>query len=266
MLYSLYIAFTRYDLLSAPRWVGLNNFRLLFQDPEFQQAVNITLKFTAISVPLVLVCSLGLALLLNHQMRGLGVYRTLFYLPSLLGGSASIAILWLTIFGQPGLVIDVLSVFHIHPSSFVGNPATAMYTIVVLNLWAFGATMVIFLAGLRNIPREYYEAASIDGAGRWYSFWKITLPLLTPLIFFNFILTTVMTSQTFTSAYIIGGGSGGPAGSLLFYTVYIYDAGFANFKMGYASAMAWLMLAALGVFTAICFATARYWVHYGDER
>jgi multiple sugar transport system permease protein len=233
MIYSLYTAFTNYNLLTAPKWVGFQNFQLLLQDPQFIQSVKVTVTFTLISVPLVLLSSLGLALLLNTGIRGLSIYRTLFYLPSLLGSSAAIAILWITVF---------------------------------LNVWAFGATMIIFLAALRNVPREYYESAAIDGAGRWQRFRRVTLPLITPALFFNLILGTVMASQTFTSAYIIGGPAGGPAGSLLFYTVYIYEEGFANFKMGYASAMAWLMLIALGLFTACCFATARFWVHYGDER
>ena len=266
MLYSLYVAFTSYDLLTPPKWIGLENFQLLFQDPQFIQSVEVTLKFTIISVPLVLACSLGLTLLLNTGIRFLSIYRTLFYLPSLLASSAAIAILWLTVFGEPGLVSDVMGFFGVHTGDLIGNPATALYTIVVLNLWAFGATMIIFLAALRNVPQQYYESAAIDGAGRWQRFRRITLPLITPALFFNLILGTVMASQTFTSAYIIGGATGGPAGSLLFYTVYIYEEGFANFKMGYASAMAWLMLAALGLFTIICFATARFWVHYGDER
>lgn len=266
MLYSLYTAFTNYSLLTVPKWVGLENFQLLFQDPQFIQSVRVTVTFTVISVPLVLLSSLGLALLLNTGIRGLSIYRTLFYLPSLLGSSAAIAILWITVFSQPGLVSDVMSFFGLHTGSLIGNPRTALYTIVVLNVWAFGATMIIFLAALRNVPREYYESAAIDGAGRWQRFRSVTLPLITPALFFNLILGTVMASQTFTSAYIIGGAAGGPAGSLLFYTVYIYEEGFANFKMGYASAMAWLMLVALGLFTAFCFATARFWVHYGDER
>jgi multiple sugar transport system permease protein len=266
MIYSLYTAFTNYNLLTAPKWVGFQNFQLLLQDPQFIQSVKVTVTFTLISVPLVLLSSLGLALLLNTGIRGLSIYRTLFYLPSLLGSSAAIAILWITVFSQPGLFSDVMSFFGIHTGSLIGNPRTALYTIVVLNVWAFGATMIIFLAALRNVPREYYESAAIDGAGRWQRFRRVTLPLITPALFFNLILGTVMASQTFTSAYIIGGPAGGPAGSLLFYTVYIYEEGFANFKMGYASAMAWLMLIALGLFTACCFATARFWVHYGDER
>jgi multiple sugar transport system permease protein len=266
MLFSLYVAFTNYNMLSAPKWTGLTNFRELFQDPQFVQAVSVTTRFVVISVPLVLLFSLGLAIFLNKGIRFLRIYRTLFYLPSLMGTSAAIAILWLKVFGEPGLVLDFLKLFGLHPTSFIANPATAMYTIVVLNLWAFGATMIIFLAGLRQIPSEYYEAAAIDGAGRLRIFRSVTLPLLTPLIFFNLLLDTVMAFQTFTSAYVIGGGIGQPAGSTMFYTVYIYIQGFTNFRMGYAAAMAWLMLAALGVFAGLCFFSARYWVHYGDER
>jgi|SRR5579875_203999 len=264
MLFSLYVSFTNYNILTPPKWIGLANFRELFQDPQFIQAVSVTLRFVLISVPLVLLVSLALATFLNRGLRLLGIYRTLFYLPSLMSTSAAIAILWLKVFGQPGLLIDFLNIFGLHPSSFIANPATALYTIVILNLWAFGATMVIFLAGLRQIPVQYYEAASIDGAGRARVFVNITLPLLTPFIFFNLLMDTVMAFQTFTSAYLIGNGIGSPAGSTLFYTVYLYIQGFTNFRMGYASAMAWLMLAALGVFAGLCFFSARYWVYYGD--
>jgi multiple sugar transport system permease protein len=265
MVFSLYTAFTNYNVLTPPKWVGLANFRDLFQDPQFIQAVSVTTRFVLISVPLVLVVSLAIAIFLNRGIRFLGFYRTLFYLPSLMSTSAAIAILWLKVFGEPGLVLDFLNVFGLHPSSFISNPATALYTIVVLNLWAFGATMIIFLAGLRQIPMQYYEAASIDGAGRLRMFVSITLPLLTPFIFFNLLLGTVMAFQTFTSAYLIGNGIGSPAGTTMFYTVYLYIQGFTNFRMGYASAMAWLMLAALGLFAALCFLSARYWVHYGEN-
>lgn len=266
MLYSLYLSFTSYDLLSSPHWIGLQNFTNLIHDPQYIQSVKVTSLFVVVSVPLVLVVSLTLALFLNRGLRLLRFYRTLFYLPSLLGTSVAIAVLWLKVFGQPGLLNDTLALFGISHGSWIGSPATALYTLVVLNLWAFGATMIIFLAGLRQVPREYYEAAQIDGAGWWKRLWHITLPGISPLIFFNLLLDTVAAFQTFTSAYVIGGGNGQPAGSLLFYSVYLYIQGFTNLKMGYASAMAWIMFLALAVFAALCFLSARFWVHYGSER
>lgn len=266
IFYSLYLSFTNYNLLSPPHWVGFQNYIFLFQDPQYIQAVGVTLYFVVISVPLVMVFSLALALFLNKGIRFLRAYRTLFYLPSLLGPSVAIAVLWLKIFGEPGLFNGTLGVFGITGMSWIGNPNTALYTVVVLNLWAFGATMVIFLAGLGQVPRELYEAAQMDGAGWWSCLWHATLPWISPLIFFNLLLDTIAAFQTFTSAYVIGGGTGQPAGSLLFYSVYLYLEGFANFKMGYAAAMAWLMFIALALFSIIAFASSRFWVHYGGEQ
>jgi multiple sugar transport system permease protein len=266
MLYSLYLSFTNYNLLSSPQWVGLQNFKNLMQDPQYIQSVKVTSLFVVVSVPLVLVVSLALALFLNRGLRLLRFYRTLFYLPSLLGTSVAIAVLWLKVFGQPGLLNDALALLGIHHGSWIGSPATALYTLVTLNLWAFGATMIIFLAGVRQVPQEYYEAAQIDGAGWWRRLWHITLPSISPLIFFNLILDTVAAFQTFTSAYVVGNGNGAPAGSLLFYSVYLYIQGFTNLKMGYASAMAWIMFLVLAAFAGLCFFSARYWVHYGSER
>jgi multiple sugar transport system permease protein len=265
MVASLYLAFTRYDLLTAPRWTGLTNFRNLFGDPRFMTAVTVTLRYVVISVPLVIVVSLAVAVFLNRAIRFLSVYRALFYIPSLLGSSVAIAILWRQVFGANGIVDRVLSAVGIHHGSFIGDPSTSLYTLVSLNLWAFGGTMVIFLAGLRQVPAALYEAAAVDGAGAWRRFWHITLPALSPLIFFNLLLNTVHAFQSFTSAYVISGGNGSPADSTLLYTVYLYQRGFVDFRMGYASAMAWLLLAVLAGFTAVLFASARFWVHYEDE-
>jgi multiple sugar transport system permease protein len=265
MIASLYLAFTRYDLLTAPTWTGLTNFRNLFADPRFMTAVTVTVRYVVISVPLVIVVSLAVAMFLNRAIRFLAVYRALFYIPSLLGSSVAIAILWRQVFGDSGIVDRVLGFVGIHHGSFIGDPSTSLYTLISLNLWAFGGTMVIFLAGLRQVPAGLYEAAAVDGAGAWSRFWHITLPSLSPLIFFNLLLNTVHAFQSFTSAYIVSGGNGGPADSTLLYTVYLYQRGFVDFRMGYAAAMAWLLLAVLAVITAILFATARFWVHYGDE-
>lgn len=263
---SLYLSFTRYDLIGSPEWLGLDNYvRMFSEDPRYLKSVGVTIMYTVLSVPGILVFSLLLALFLNRGMRLLGVYRALFYIPSLLGSSVAIAVLWLQVFGSSGIFNSVLAVFGIEGRSWIGNPDTALYTVVALAVWTFGSTMVIFLAGLRQIPASYYEAAQIDGANRWQQFWSITFPHLTPVIFFNGLLVIVNSLQSFTPAYVISGGTGQPADSLLLYTVYLYQKGFVDFQMGYASAMAWALLLALGVITGGLFWSARYWVFYGED-
>lgn len=266
MVYSLYLSFTDYDLMTEPRWIGVENYDRLIADPRLRNSVIVTLTYVGLSVPGVLIVSLAIAIVLNRGLRFLPLYRAAFYLPSLIGTSVAIAVLWRQVFGSNGLVNAALGVFGIETSSWVGSPDRALFTLIVLNIWTFGSTMVIFLAGLRQIPQELYEAAAVDGAGGVRRFLHVTLPLLTPLIFFNLLLTTVNAFQAFTPAYIVSGGDGGPLDSTLFYTLYLYLRGFANLEMGYASAMAWALVLALAVFTAALFASARYWVHYGDER
>jgi multiple sugar transport system permease protein len=267
MLYSAYLAFTNYDLLSSPKWIGLDNFQRMFTaDPRFKTSVRVTLIYVVVSVPLLLIISMVLALLLNRGIKFLSGYRALFYLPSLMGASVAIAVLWRQIFGSTGLVNQVLGVFGIDHGSWVGSPGTALWTIVTLNLWAFGATMIIFLAGLRQVPMELHEAAAVDGAGPIRRFFSVTLPMMTPLIFFNLLLDTIHAFQAFTGAFVVSRGSGGPADSTLFYTLYLYQQGFAELKMGYASAMAWALVVVLAAFTGFLFLTARWWVYYGDER
>jgi len=236
--------------------------------------LRVTITYTVFGVPLQLAAALGLALLLDRGLRGLPLYRSIYYLPSLLGGSVAIAILWRQIFGAQGLVNQVLELpvisgiagfLGIEPTGWVTNPDTALWTIILLHVWTFGSPMVIFLAGLRQIPSMYYEAAAVDGAGGVTRFLRITLPLLTPIIFFNLVLQIINSFQSFTQAYIVSGGRGGPADSTLFYSLYLYQTGFDNFDMGYASAMAWLLLMIIAGFTAVNFFASRYWVYYGDE-
>lgn len=264
---SLYLSFTNYNLLSAPQWVGWQNYLAMFKDQQWRDAVRVTLIYVLLSVPLKLAFALLIALLLNRGLRGLGLYRAIYYIPSLLGGSVAIALLWQQIFDTDGLINKILNVIGIHVStSWISNPDTALYTLVILAIWQFGSPMLIFLAGLKQIPQEYYEAASTDGAGKIRCFFSITLPLLTPLIFFNLILQMVGAFQAFTPAYVVSGGTGGPLDSTLFYTLYIYQQGFGNLEMGYASAMAWILLLAVGTFSLIAFVTSRYWVFYQDDR
>jgi multiple sugar transport system permease protein len=267
MVYSLYLSFTRYNLMTPAQWVGLDNYvRMFTADPRYLSSVSVTLRYVAISVPLLLVVSLLVAMLLNKAIAFLPAYRAAFYLPSLIASSVAIAVLWRQVFGQDGIVNEALALVGIEGGSWIGNPGTALYTLVVLHVWSFGSTMIIFLAGLRQVPKEYYEAASVDGAGAVRRFVHITLPMLTPLIFFNLLLSTVNAFQAFTPAYVLSGGEGGPLDSTLFYTLYLYQRGFANLEMGYASAMAWTLVVVLALFTAGLFASARFWVHYGDER
>jgi multiple sugar transport system permease protein len=221
--------------------------------------------YVLVSVPLVVAVALVIAAVLSGGRRGLAAYRTAYYLPSLLGGSVAVSIMWRQIFGDDGLVNRVLRLAGIVGPSWISTPEYAIYTLILLHVWQFGSPMLIFLAGLKQIPRELLEAAAVDGAGPVRRFVKVTLPLLTPLIFFNLVLEIVNSFKAFTPAFIISGGSGGPADSTLFYTLYLYQEGFTNFRMGYASAMAWALLIVIAAATAGMFATSRYWVHYTDR-
>lgn len=251
MVVSLYLSFTDYDLFNSPNWVGLDNYAKLFgDDPRYLDSVVVTLKYVVWSVPLKLVLALAVALLLN-SLRGKGqaFFRSAFYAPSLLGASVGLALAWRAIF-----------------DTWVDTPDYALITIVLLSAWQFGAPMVIFLAGLQQIPRDLFDAAAVDGAGWWRRLWSITLPMLSPVLFFNLVLETIHAFQAFTQAFVVSGGRGGPADSTLFYTLYLYERGFTEFRMGYASAMAWVLLVAIALITAVLFRTSRYWVFYGDER
>lgn len=267
ILASLYLSFTRYDMVSAPRWTGLGNYEYMFtRDRRFWKAIEVTFSYVFMSVPLRLAMALAVAMMLDKGIRAIGFYRAIFYLPSLLGASIAIAILWKELFATNGVVNQVLSWFGITGPSWIANPDTSLYTLVVLAMWQFGSPMLIFLAGLRGIPRDLYEAAEIDGTSKFRQFTRITLPLLAPVIFFNLVLQTIEAFKTFSSAFIISNGSGSPADSLLFYTVYLFNEAFKFFRMGYASALAWVLLLIIAAFTAIAFLTSKYWVHYDNER
>jgi multiple sugar transport system permease protein len=201
---------------------------------------------------------------LNRGLSGLPIYRAIFYLPSLLGASVAIAVLWRQLFAADGMVNSVLALVGIDGPSWISNPRYSLYTLVVLSVWQFGSPMIIFLAGLRQIPTDMYEAASLDGASASRQFWKITLPLLSPVIFFNFVIQTIEAFKAFTPAFIVSGGTGGPINSTLFYTLYLYQEAFGNFRMGYASALAWVLVIIIAIFTAFSFLSTRYWVHYDE--
>lgn len=264
MLASLYLSFTDYNLIQAPEWIGLDNLQRMLGDDRLLNSFKVTFLYVFISVPAQLALALTLAVLLDRGMKGLAFYRSIFYLPSLLGSSVAIAVLWRQIFGTSGLVNQVLALVGIEGRGWISDPSTALSTIIILNVWTFGAPMVIFLAGLRQIPRMYYEAASTEGAGRWRQFRSITMPLLTPIIFFNLVLQLIHAFQSFTQAFVVSGGTGGPSDSTMFYTLYLYQRGFQNFDMGYASAMAWVLLIIIGAFTALNFYASKWWVFYDD--
>ena len=264
-LASLYLSFTNFDLLQDPQFIGTANYeRIVTNDVKFWHSMQVTFTYVILAVPLKLAFALGLAMVLNRGIAGLPLYRALFYLPSLLGASVAIAVLWRQLFAKDGLVNVALALFGVEGPSWISDPNYSLYTLVLLSVWQFGSPMIIFLAGLRQIPPDVYEAASIDGANKMQQFIKITLPLLTPVIFFNGIVQTIDAFKAFTPAFIISEGTGGPIDSTLFYTLYLYQEGFAYFRMGYASALAWILLIIIACFTAFSFLTSRYWVHYND--
>ncbi|QOR70852.1 sugar ABC transporter permease [Ruania alkalisoli] len=265
MLLTLYYSFTDYSLLAAPEWLGLDNYTRLAGDPRYLDSLVVTGTYVLFSVPFELIAALTVAMVLNRGMRGLTFYRAIYYVPSLLGGSVAIAILWRQIFGSDGLVNQVLAIFGYEGSGWISSPDTALSTLIILRIWQFGAPMVIFLAGLRQIPAELLEAAAIDGAGKVRRFLAITLPLLTPIVFFNLVLQIIGAFQAFTPAFIVSGGTGGPSDSTLFYTLYLYQRAFGSFEMGYAAAMAWVLLLIIAAFTAANFMMSRRWVFYSDE-
>lgn len=267
MISSLYLSFTNYNLFEPPKWIGLENYTTLLQDDRFLQSVGVTLSYVVFGTPLKLAAALAVAMLLNSKRKGQGFYRSAFYAPSLIGASVSVAIVWKAMFGDSGPVDQALSFFGINLGGWVGNPSMTMPMMILLTVWQFGAPMVIFLAGLKQIPADLYEAASMDGAGPVRKFFNITWPMLSPVIFFNLLMETIHAFQIFASAYIISNGDGGPAGSTLFYTLYLYLRGFSDFRMGYASAMAWLLVIVVGIITLIFFRTSKSWVHYsGDSK
>lgn len=263
---SLYLTFTKYDIISAPVWNGLNNYKEIFlSDSRFVKSLLVTLKYVFISVPLRLSFALFVAVLFTQKRKMVGLYRTVFYVPSIIGGSVAIAVMWRQLFGAEGALNSILIKLGLleNPSSWIGNPKTALWTLIILAAWQFGSPMLIFLAGLKQIPKSFYEAASIDGANRLQQFMKITIPSLTPVIFFNFIMQTISGFMTFTQSYIIT--EGGPFDSTLLYAQYLFEKAFSFYKMGYGSALAWILLLIIAVFTSIIFKSSSYWVFYESK-
>ncbi len=263
---SFYLSFTDYDLLSSPEWVGTANYEKLFtRDRTFDKSLRVTLTYVFTTVPLKLVFALFIAVVLNYRLKGINFFRTAYYVPSILGGSIAIAVLWRYIFADTGLMNMIITMLGGEPINWFGDPDNALFTITLLRIWQFGSAMVIFLAALQSVDKSLYEAAAIDGAGPWQTFRNITLPLITPVIFFNLIMQTVQAFQEFNGPYIIT--EGGPLKSTYLLPLYIYDEAFKSFDMGYASAISWVLFAIIMVLTLIAFWSSKKWVYYaGDKR
>lgn len=261
MLISLYYSFCKYDILTPPVFVGLKNYiKILTEDAKFYKSMGVTAYYTLVGVPLRLVFALFVAMLLYKSSRLNGLYRGLYYLPSIIGGSVAVSILWKRMFAVDGVINKVLAIFGV-PEDFawLGNEKAAIWVLVILAVWQFGSSMLIFLSSLKQISVTLYEAARVDGAGKIASFFKITLPLLTPTIFFNLVMQTIFSFLAFTQCYIITQGK--PMDSTLFYAVYMYQQSFEYYQAGYGAALAWLMLMVIGAVTLLLFATKRFWVY-----
>ncbi|MEO8612229.1 MAG: sugar ABC transporter permease [Chloroflexota bacterium] len=260
---SLWLAFTDYDILSpsSGQFIGLQNFhRMFFEDVRYARSVSATFQYVFFSVPLRLIFALGVALVMNAKRRGVYWYRAIYYIPSIIGGSVAVAVMWRQLWGNNGVINSLIVSIGFPEVKWLGNPQTAIWTLVILAVWQFGSPMLVFLAGLRQIPQELYEAASIDGASTWKKFLRVTLPLLTPIIFFNLIMQLIAGFKVFTQAFIVTGGA--PLDTTLFYSLYLYNRAFVNYQMGYASAMAWVMLLVIAVLTGVAFKLSSFWVFY----
>ena len=261
MFASLIISFTEWDMLSKPEWVGFENYKtLFFEDPLALHSLNITILFTIVSIPLNIVFGLALAMLLNTSIRGLAIFRTIFYLPAILSGVA-VALMWRWIFSTEfGLLNALLSMIGIEGPAWLTDRIWVLPSFVIMRLWSVGGGMIIYLAGLQSIPTNLYEAANIDGANWWHRTRFITLPMLSPTIFFQLIVGFIFSMQIFTEAFIMT--NGGPADASLFYLLYLYRQAFQYFDMGYASALAWVLFIVILVLTIILFKTGKSWVYY----
>jgi multiple sugar transport system permease protein len=266
MLSSLYLSCTKYDVVSSPRWVGVDNYLyLLRHDPAFWPSVKVTAVYAAVSVPLSLVIALLIAMLLNQRIFARNLFRTIFFLPTLLPATAS-GVVWVWIFDPTrGLLNHALASVGILGPAWMHSTTWALPALIIMSLWGFGGAMIIFLAGLQEVPRQLYEAAELDGAGSWNQFYHVTLPMISPVLFFNLVMGIIGALKAFDLAFVTstaaGAGAGGPARATLFYTLNLYQKSFNYFHMGLGSAMAWMLFAAILLLTAINFVLGKRWVH-----
>lgn len=263
---SFYYSFTRYDMFTPPQFIGLDNYINMFtNDNKYWKSVTVTLWYVIAVVPLRLAFALFIAMLLVRASRAIGLYRTMFYLPSIIGGSVAVSIMWRNLFGDEGVINIILTALGLDAVRWFGNPTAALWMLILLAVWQFGSSMLIFLAGLKNISPTYYEAASVDGASGIQKFIKITIPMLSPVILFNTIMQTISAFITFIPAYIITKGTGSPLDGTLLYSLYLFRRAFEFFQMGYGSAMAWVLLVVIALLTFILFKTSKFWVHYESK-
>ena len=261
---SFIYSFTDYTVGAKATFQGLANYKKLFtQDKEFWNSLKVTILFALYTVPGKLIMALAVAMFLNRDLKGINLIRTLYYIPSLFGGSVAVALLWRLMFLDNGVINAILSALHLPVIQWLGDTRYALRTICMLEIWQFGSSMVMFLAALKQVPRSLYEAAEIDGAGKVTRFFHITLPQISPIIFFNLINQTIQALQNFTSAQVIT--EGGPLKSTYVLGLKLYKEGFSYFKMGYASAISWVVFAAIMIFTLAIFASSKLWLHYADE-
>jgi multiple sugar transport system permease protein len=279
MIFSLLISLSKWDMINAPHFVGLANYRTIFADDfRFRQSLTVTIEYAALSLPLGMIGALSVAMLLNMQVRGMRVFRSIYYIPAILPGAAS-AMLWQWIFKPQGGVLNYLLTRDVvpsvtggfrwtplihHPPSWLSDPSWALPSFVIMSLWGVGGGMIIYLAGLQSVPTQLYESAEIDGAGPWTKFRAITLPMISPTIFFNLVMGIIGSFQVFTTSYIITPG-GGPGYSTLFYVLYLYQKAFKYLQMGYASALAWILFAVVLALTLAVFRSSARWVYYEAE-
>lgn len=258
ILSSLYYSFTDYNMIESESWVGFSNYFRLLKDSRFWNSVKVTLKYVITSVPLKLIFALLIAMTLTRKSKLTGLYRSLYYVPSLIGGSIAVALVWKELFSRKGLINQLLDMGGMDKVSWFGDMKMAIIPLILMTVWQFGSSMIIFAAGLKQIPISYYEAAKIDGANRFRSFLKITIPCLSPVILYNLIMQTISAFMSFTQAFVIT--KGGPNDATNFYALYMYNHAFKYYDMGYASAMSWVMLIVMSLITLVIFKSSKMWV------
>ena len=266
LIVSLYYSFTEYDMLSQAKWVGIKNYiNILSDDDTFWSSLKTTFFYTFVAIPFRLIFALLLAVLFSQKRKFLGVYRAIYYLPSIIGGSVAVSLIWRQLFSSRGALNSFLSLLLgiDYRKAWIGSPDTAIWTIILLAAWQFGSPMLIFVAGLKQIPINLYEAAIIDGSNWWHKFFKITLPMLSPVIFFNLVVQLINGFMMFTEAFIVTGG--GPFNKTLVYVLYVFRRCFTYYEMGYGCALSWILLIMVGIVTLIIFKSSKYWVYYESK-
>ena len=261
---SLFLSFTDYSVFQPAKWIGFSNFRrMFFEDEKFWVSFWVTFRFAIFQVPIKLAFSLLVAVTLSRNTKAIGVYRAAFYIPSLMGGSVAVALMWKQLFAYNGTINSIIGLLGLGPVEWLTSPRYALGTLISLGVWQFGSSMLIFLAAIKNIPASYHEAAIVDGAGPIRRFFSITFPMLTPVLFFNLINQTIGSFQAFNSSYLITGGN--PLDSTLYYALHLYNESFLYWRMGYGCAMAWFLLVIIGILTMFVFKSSSAWVYYESE-